>query len=151
MSGEFTFHSRSTEIETLKTNLANGGGVSVAHGTAVWSLRILESMDSFRVFESRVGVLSGERMRDGVDVDTFVGEIWQATEKNGFMDLRLMLSTGQLVEMDSVRDGAGWQVLAIRSDQRYYPSGLKGRWVECFITGQKQPAPGKGRRALATA
>ena len=120
----------------MKTNLANGGGVSVAHGTAVWSLQILESMDSFRVIESRVGVLAGERMMAGVDVDTFIGEVWKATEKNGFMELRLMVSSGQLVTIESVNDSIGPQVLAVRFDETTFPSGLQGRWVD-HLTGRQ--------------
>lgn len=128
----------------MKTTLANGGGVSVAHGTAVWSLRILESMDSFRVIESRVGVLAGERMMAGVDVDTFIGEIWKSTEKNGFMELRLMLSSGQVVEIDSVNDSVGPQVLAVRFDESTFPAGLNGRWFDRF-------AVRSGRRSRTTA
>lgn len=120
----------------MKTSFANGG-VSVAHGTAVSSLRILESMDSFRVIESRVGVLAGERMMAGVDVDTFIGEIWTAAEKKGFMQLCLMLSTGQLVTIDSVNDSVGPQVLAVRFDESTFPAGLEGRWVD-HVTGRKQ-------------
>lgn len=119
----------------MKTSLANGG-VSATHGTAVWSLRILESMDSFRILESRVGVLTGERMLAGVDVDTFISEIWTATEKKGFMELRLMLSTGQLVTIESVNDSVGPQVLAVRFDETTFPSGLQGRWVD-HLTGRQ--------------
>ena len=133
----------------MKTNLANGVGVSVAHGTAVWSLTILESMDSFRILESRVGVLAGDRMMAGVDVDTVIGEIWKATEKNGFMELRLMLSSGQLVTIESVNDSVGPQVLAVRFDESTFPAGLEGRWVD-HLTGRK-PSNKRSRRALAVA
>lgn len=136
----------------MKSGLAIDGSVSVSHGSAVWSLQVLESMDSFRVIESRVGVLAGERIRFGVDVDSFVRDIWKACGTNGYMELRLMLCSGLVVEIDSIKKhGLRSQVLAVKFDQSFYPSGLKGRWVECSITGQKQPSPRKSRCSVATA
>ena len=75
-------------------------------------------------------------MMAGVDVDTFIGAIWKATEKDGFMELRLMLSTGQLVTIESVNDSVGPQVLAVRFDESIFPAGLEGRWVD-YLTARK--------------
>jgi hypothetical protein len=114
----------------LIRTMNNGGGTAVTHGSACWTAIFLESLDSYKVIETRVGVISGDDLRDGVDVDSFIVGIWNAADASGYMELRLMLCSGKVVTIDSVKDSAGCQVLSVRHDEKTFPSGLTGRWVD---------------------
>lgn len=108
-------------------------GVSISHGSACWMARVLESIDSFKILESRVGVISGDKMLAGVDVDAFIADVWASVGLSGYMALNLMLVSGRVVKIDSLTDAAGCQVLSVRHDETTFPSGLTGRWVDSLI------------------
>jgi len=124
---------------------ANCGNV-VSHGSACWMAVFRESIDSHRAVQSRAGVISGEDLFHGVDVDAFVADLWASVELYGSMELQLMLVSCNVVTIDSVRDAAGCQVLSVRYDQTTFPSGLTGRWVDKVFT-----EPRKRGRAVAVA
>lgn len=90
-----------------------------------------------------------DRLKSPHGVNTVIGEMWKVTEKNGFLELRLSLSSGQLVTIESVNDPVGPQVLAVRFDESAFPAGLEGRWLD-RLTGRKSSNK-KSRRALAVA
>lgn len=126
--------------------IQSDAGVKINHGSACWMVRVLESMDSVRCVEMRAGVLSADRLNDGVDVDEFVSGMWQAIGMQGYLELNLMMTGGQVVSIEAVNDGRGSQVLGVRFDESRFPAGLTGRWVD-HLTGRVR----RGRHQKAKA
>lgn len=120
----------------LTRTMNNGGGTAVTHGSACWMATFLESLDSYKVLDTRVGVISGNDIYHGVDVDSFISDIWNAVRLSGYMELRLMLSSGKVVTIGSVKGSTDSRVMFVRHDETTFPSGLTGRWVD-HLTGRQ--------------
>ncbi len=114
----------------------DNGGTAVTHGSACWMAMFLGTMDSHKAIESRAGIISGDDLCGGVDIDAFIAGVWSSFGQSGYMELRLMLCSGKVVNIDSVKDATGCQVLSVRHDQTTFPSGLTGRWVD-DLTGRQ--------------
>jgi hypothetical protein len=98
----------------------------VPFGSAVWRGEVSRSKASIKLLKVVVGIVSGDDLRDGMPVEEFMRQVWQSAGCRGFMSLTLVLSGGTVVEIESVNDRTGPQVLAFRHDPEIIPAGIQG-------------------------
>jgi len=131
---------------------------SASHGTAVWVSQLFRDKESLRSENLFYGVISGERMAAGYDIDDLVKDLWSRVVLTflQYMETNLMLSSGKAICIQSTRIDGVVSCVGVMFDEKFYPSGLTGRFLDEFVKregchgkeeGKSCGSRGTGRRS----
>jgi hypothetical protein len=75
-------------------------------------------------------------MLTGYDIDELVTDLWAGSElpgQIGYIETSLMLSSGKVVVIQSTRIDSVASCVGVVFDEKFYPSGLTGRFLDEFV------------------
>jgi hypothetical protein len=127
---------------------------SASHGTAVWVTRFFRNQHSLRSESLCHGVIPGEQMLAGIDVDELVKQMWVDTGAElldiiTYMETSLMLASSKVIVIQSTRVDGVVSCSGLIFDEKFYPSGLTGRFLDELVKreGNHGKEESKGCRA----
>lgn len=98
--------------------------ITVDHGSAVWLAHVMDTEADHLATRSLAGILTGDQLKQGVDVNMWIGSIWDTIPESGIMVVYVMLVSTSVVRIHSKRTGGRIRVIKIDHDPSVWPSGL---------------------------
>jgi hypothetical protein len=118
--------------------------IRAAAGSAAWFCQVTKDVNLLpaqtelervlprceqKTIQTLIGEIPIEDLDRGVDIDAFVEGVWARLKCNGDMALKLIMSDGLVVDIESTCDLDEVEIHSVMYDFHKYPAGLCGRWI----------------------